>query len=103
MAEESPGSKQEIVAGDHSQNFQALRDVNVHNHAVPPAAPSLIQKPTNAQVAAFDPKTAAVVRVAGDIVGRDMIIHYARSPLRLVVFIVTWIAAALLILWWAFR
>jgi hypothetical protein len=61
---EAPGLKQDIASGDGSQNVQAARDVNIHNHAPPPATQPLIQRPTNAQIAAFDPKTARIIAEA---------------------------------------
>jgi hypothetical protein len=100
MSDERAGLKQDITAGDGSQNFQALRDVNVHNHTVSPAAASLIHKPTNAQVAAFDPKTAAVIRAARNVLTDRVTKDYCALPP--VVFIVIWIAIALL-LWTALR
>jgi hypothetical protein len=55
MPEEKPSSKQEIAAGDASQNIQAGRDVNIH-HPSAPAEQSSIVRPTNAQIAKYDSK-----------------------------------------------
>jgi hypothetical protein len=58
------GSQQSISSGDGSQNYQAFRDVTVHNHAPPPPVQSLIEKPTLEQIRLFDPRTAKIVRMA---------------------------------------
>ncbi len=61
---EARGSRQGITSGDGSQNYQALRDVTVHNHALPPVTQSLIEKPTLEQIRQFDPKTDQIIRIA---------------------------------------
>jgi hypothetical protein len=93
MAEERPGSKQEIVAGDGSQNFQALRDVNVHNHTPPPTAQSSIQRPTNSQIAAFDHKTAEIIKAAS--LELRMPTRTATSPLSFLFLLLAFAAAVI--------
>jgi len=66
MPEKTASSKQDIVSGDSSSNYQAARDINVHNHPALPGAQSLIQKPTNAEIAKYDPKTAKIIRAASE-------------------------------------
>jgi hypothetical protein len=64
MSDERPSLKQEITSGDESRNYQAGGDMHVHNHAAPaPPAASSIERPTNAQIAKFDPKIAKLIRV----------------------------------------
>jgi hypothetical protein len=64
MPEEKPTPNQSLTAGDGSNNYQAARDVTVHNHTASPAPQSLVERPTNAQIAEFDPKTGNIIRIA---------------------------------------
>ena len=64
MPDEPQSPAQQITAGDKSQNYQAARDVNVHNHATPSAPQPLLVKPTNAQIAKYDRKTSDIIRAA---------------------------------------
>jgi len=101
MPEEGPGLKQEIISGDSNQNYQAGRDVrlNVHTHVAFPPAQSLIQRPTNAQIARFDSKTAEILRILGsggvgcsyaaEPVGRRLRRYYDEYFLRIIIIVVT--------------
>lgn len=66
MSAEPPKPDQKIAAGDSSHNYQAARDMHVHNHETPAPTQSRLITPTNAQIAKFDPKTREILRVAND-------------------------------------
>jgi len=95
MSDERSGLKQNITAGDGSQNFQAARDVNVHNHAASPTAQSSIHRPTNAQIAALDPKTAKIIHEARLRLEPKMVTVNAAG--RLAIFFLFVLAAALIV------
>jgi hypothetical protein len=62
MPDEKPELNQQITARDGNQNYQAGRDVNIHNHPSASSSPtSPIVKATNAQIAEYDPKTSALL------------------------------------------
>jgi hypothetical protein len=93
MPDEAPKSTQNISAGDGSNNFQAAGDINIHNHAATVPAQPLIQRPTNAEIAKFDPKVAEIINVA-DKAAEHHLLMSSRSPLgRLILYIVllTWL------------
>ena len=66
MPDEPTSSKQDIAAGDASQNYQAARDVHIHNHthAAPAEKRSSIVQPTLNQIAEFDPQTRKIIDTA---------------------------------------
>ena len=64
MSKEKENPKQEIEAGDGSQNYQAGGDINIHNHQPATLSSSAIVRPTNRQIGLFDPKVREIIDVA---------------------------------------
>jgi TIR domain len=78
--ERQPAPNQNQTAGDSSTNYQAGRDLHVHNHPTPPAPQSVIQRPSDEQVRQFDPKTRDVITAADKATRAGRIfISYRRS------------------------
>jgi hypothetical protein len=77
MTEDKPDPKQEISAGDGSHNYQAARDMHVHN---PPEQKreSPIVRPSSGDIRKYDPKLGLIMNAA-DMESRKLLIQFSSA------------------------